>query len=264
VNGRSETGLTLIEVVIAIFISALIFAAIATAMVNNNKSSLENQRQVQLLSVLEQQVEDIHQVVSQNYSSVGFAALALSSNPAQGSDSSLPTSPTDPNDFITPYGASFVTATSSTSEGFLIENNYNDTTQGTIDGGTTYTEELEVDPTNGKIAPVTYVDLSSGTSYTSASNVPAGDPYAIVYVYITRATVGVNASLSACPSGPGPGSTADDARRVIVAAKLSPAASGRNDVEPALIQYSSTLIANPVPSNQCPSANGLRLGLNIQ
>lgn len=258
----NDAGFSLFEVVLAMFISIVIFGAIATAMINNNKSSLQNQRQTQLVSVLQQQIEHIHQLLTQNYAAVGFAALALSSNPATGSDPTLPASPTDPNDFISPYVANFVTATSGTAEGYLIETNYNATGEGTIDGGASYTEELQVDPTNGKIPPVSYVDLASGTSYSSSSSIPASDPYATIYTYITIAPVGVNATLSTCPSTNGTGSTAADVRRVIVAAKLyQPNPS--NPIESGLVQYASTLIGDPIPSNQCQGSSGLRLGLNI-
>jgi prepilin-type N-terminal cleavage/methylation domain-containing protein len=260
-SAKSESGMTLIEVMVTVFIAALVFGAVASGMVNNGKSSLQNQRQTQLISVLQQRIEYVHQILTQSYSSVGFSAVALSSNPAQGSDPTLPSSPTDPNDFITPYVANFVTATSSP-EGYLIEKNYNASAEGTIDGGSNYTEVLEVDPTNGRVAPVTWVDLTTGTTYSSASGIPAGDPFAIVYTYITRAKVGVNTLLSACPSTQGTGSTADDARRVIVAAKLyQPAA--RTDVDANAIQYATTLFGNPIPSNQCQGATGLRIGVNI-
>jgi hypothetical protein len=248
---------------VAMFVAILIFAALATAMVRNNKGSLENQRQTQLVSVLQQQIENVHQLLTQNYAAVGFAGLALSSNPAQGVDSSLPGSPTDPNDFITPYVTNFVTANGGTAERFLIESNYNSTSEGTIDGGTSYAEVLNVDPTNGKIPPLSYVDLATGTSYTSLSSIPAGDMYATIYTYVTIAPVGVNASLSTCPSTNGTGTTANDVRRVIVAAKLSQPSTGAA-LGSGLVQYASTLIGDPIPSNQCQGSAGLRIGLNIQ
>ena len=43
----NDAGYSLFEVVVAMFISIVIFGAIATAMVRNNKSSLQNQRQTQ-------------------------------------------------------------------------------------------------------------------------------------------------------------------------------------------------------------------------
>jgi type II secretory pathway pseudopilin PulG len=257
-----ERGMTLIEVVIAVFLSALIFGALASAMVSNNRSALGSQRQTQLLSVLQQRIEYVHQTLTQNYAATGFAALALSSNPAQGLDSPLPAAPADPNDYITPYVAGFVTATSGTAENYLVEKNWDVSAEGTIDGGTTYKEELDVDPTNGKVTPVVYVDLTTDTTYTSASNVPAGDPYATVYTYITLPTVGLNAALSACPSTLGTGSATADARRVIVAAVMH-TSTGLSDVGPNGPQYASTLLTAPIPTNQCQGATGLRIGLNI-
>jgi type II secretory pathway pseudopilin PulG len=257
-----EPGDTLIEVVVATLVLILIVGAVAGMMVTNNKASLGNQRQTQLISVLQQRIEYIHQVLAQNYPTLGFAAIALSSNPAQGVDATPPTDPTDPNDFIAPYVSNFVTATSSTAEKFLVESNYNHTTEGTIDGGTTYAEVLQVDPTNGRIAPVTYVDISTGTTYASLGSVPSGDPYATVYTYVTQAVTGVNASLSACSTGV-TGSTTGDARRVIVAAKLYTPTGRLDNIGSKFPQYATTVIGDPVPADTCQGASGLRIGLNI-
>jgi hypothetical protein len=257
-----ESGDTLIEVLVATLVLVLIVAAVAGMMITNNKATLGNQRETQLVSILQQRVEYVHEVFTQYYPTLGFAALALKSNPAQGADSTPPSDPTDPNDFITPYVSGFATATSGTAENYLIEGNYNHTTEGTIDAGTTYAEELEVDPTNGKIDPVTYVDITTGTTYTSFGSLPSGDPYATVYTYVTQAVTGVNTAVSACPSGV-TGSTTGDARRVIVAAKLYTPTGRLDNIGSKFPSYATTLIVDPVPADTCQGASGLRIGLNI-
>jgi type II secretory pathway pseudopilin PulG len=261
-----EAGDTLIEVVVATLVLVVIIGAVVGMMLTNDKSTLGNQRQTQLIAVLQQRIEYVHQVLAQNYSSLGFAAIALSSNPAQGTDVTTPSNPTDPNDFITPYVSNFATSTSSTAEKFLIESNYNKISEGTIDGGTTYSEELQVDSTNGKIAPVVYVDISTGTVYTSLSSVPTGDPYATVYTYVTQAVTGVSTTLSSCSTGTA-GSTTGDARRIIVAAKMYTPTTGTvqraDNIGSKYPQYSTTLMTDPIPANTCQGASGLRIGLNI-
>ncbi|MDQ6779311.1 MAG: hypothetical protein M3071_24495 [Actinomycetota bacterium] len=257
-----QSGDTLIEVLVATLMLVLIVSAVAGMMITNNKAALGNQRQTQLISVLQQRIEYVHQVLTQNYSALGFAAIALSSNPAPGVDSTPPSDATDPNDFITPYVSGFTTAGGGTPEKFLIESNYNHTSEGTIDGGTTDAETLQVDPTNGKIAPVTYVDLATGASSLSAPT--NGDPYATVYTYVTQAVTGVNASLSACTTTAGvAGSTIGDARRVIVAARLYTPPGRVDNIGSKFPQYASTLLNDPVPANACQGATGLRIGLNI-
>lgn len=259
-----ESGMTLIEVIVGMFVLALTVGAMADLFANNSQASLGSQRQTQLVSVLQQRIEAVEQIFTQNYSAAGMSALALASNPARPTDATLPSSPTDPNDFISPYVSGFTTASSSTAENFLIEKNYNLTSQGTVDGGAqTYSEELEVDPTNGKVAPVVYVDTSTGTAYSSAASVPSGDAYDTVYTFITAAgsAVGANPSLSCQATAGTSSNTAGDARRVIVAA-IAPS-TGRKDIGSNTPQWSSTIIAAPIPGNQCQAATGLRIGLNI-
>jgi type II secretory pathway pseudopilin PulG len=259
---KREEGMTLVEVIVAMFLLALIVGALADAFVNNNQSALASQRQTQLLSILEQRIEYVHQVLTQNYATTGFSTVALRSNPSKGVDTTLPGSPTDPNDFITPYVTGFTTSSSGTAENFLIEKNYNSTSEGTIDGGSqTYSEELEVDPTNGKIDPVVYVDTVTGTTYVPPATVPVADPYVTVYTFITATTLGSNTTLTACNSSVGVTTATGDGRRVIVAAVPSP--TGRTDLGSNTPQYSSTILGAPIPGNQCQAASGLRIGLNI-
>ncbi|MGI8558889.1 MAG: PulJ/GspJ family protein [Solirubrobacteraceae bacterium] len=255
---NNDSGFTMIEVLVAMFLSLVVVGAAAAALVSNDDSALGTQRQSQLVAALQARVELVHQLVTQ----YGFSALALGANPLAAVDATLPSNPNDPNDFITSYASGFNTSTSATPENFLIEKNYNSTGEGTVDGGTTFAEELEVDTTNGKIAPVTYFDLSNGTSYASQGSVPSGDTYATVHTYVTLTSVGTNSSSPpTCPAGSA-GSTVGDARRVVVAAVLS-AVSGHANTGSTHPVYTTTLFGNPIPNNACQSASGLRLGFNI-
>jgi type II secretory pathway pseudopilin PulG len=254
----SDDGVTMVEVLLGAVLGSLVVAAIAMGMVSNSDSALSTQRQAQLLAVLQNRMENVRQLFTENYAKSGFSSLALSSNPEKGADATLPGSPSDPNDFITPYVAGYNTATSGTSEGFLIEKNYNATSEGTVDGGSTLTEKLQVDTSNGRIAPVTYVDLSTGKTYSSAASVPSGHTYATVNTYTTIAKVATTSSSTSCPTTAGTASNESDARRVIVAARLS-SANAHGDIGSKTPQYATTLITNPVPSNQCQGASGLEV-----
>ena len=253
----------MVEVLIGAVLAALVVSAIAVGMASNSDSALSTQRQAQLLAVLQNRMENIRQLFSENYTTSGFSSLALSANPTKGEDASLPKSPADPNDFITPYVSGYNTATSGTTEGFLIEKNYNATSEGTIDGGSTLTETLQVDTTNGRIAPVVYVDLTTGTSYSSAASVPSGHTYAIVNTYITISKVMTSTSSTSCSTTSGTSSNASDARRVTVAARLSSATAHKN-LGARTPQYASTLIANPIPSNQCQGSAGPHIQFEIK
>jgi type II secretory pathway pseudopilin PulG len=255
--------MTMVEVLVGAVLSALVIGAVAVGMASNSDSALATQRQAQLLAVLQSRMENVRQLFAQNYTATGFASLALSENPKKGEDASLPKSPTDPNDFITPYVSGYNTATSGTTEGFLIEKNYNATGEGTVDGGSTFTETLQVDTTNGRIAPVVYVDLTTGTSYSSAASVPSGHTYAIVNTYITITKVMTSTSSTSCATTSGTSSNASDARRVIVAARLSSATAHKN-LGSRTPLWATTLIANPIPSNQCQPSAGPHIHFEIE
>jgi type II secretory pathway pseudopilin PulG len=259
---QADHGFMMIEVVIAIALAASIIGALAVLLVHANDSTLSDQRLISAQSAAEQRIEQVREVASSAY---GFAAVALSSQPAAGQDASLPTDPTDPNDYVQHAGTA--------QAAYLIESNWNGTSEGTIDGGSTYSELLQVqatgldpsDPacaTSAAIAPVVYVDLATG-AFSCATPTPATDPYATVYTYITQAGIGCNTGTAngstSCTSGSG---IAGDARRVIVAALVN-SSTGSLTHGPEYPVYVSTLLANPVPSNQVNQANGLRIGVNI-
>jgi prepilin-type N-terminal cleavage/methylation domain-containing protein len=240
---RDTGGFTLVEVLTAMVILVVALGGITYFFASNNDSSLASQREVTQLSVIQQQLENVHQLVKQ----YGFSALALSGNPAQPTDSSLPVNPTDPNDFITGWGTA--------SEAFRVESDYNKTTVGVITGSPSSGETL-LDPINGstggQVTPVLYTDLSTGTTYTNLSSLPTADPYAIVNTYVTDdSTVGCNtANSNTC--------AATDARRVIVAVTLHQL-GGRNDLGPNKPAYASTVFTNPSVSYQTAQASGLTI-----
>lgn len=248
-TGRAveETGNSVLEVIIAMFLALAVIAALAGAYVRNSDTSLAGQRQSDLLSIAERQIESVRQIVTQNGT---FNAVALNAYPSAGMDPALPVNPSDPNDFVLNPGTP--------SASLLIESNYNHTTDGQISNVPAGGEPLLVNGANGvsggQLPPLQYFDLV--TSRLTASPPPA-DAFASVYTYVTQAS-GVTAGVaSSCPA------CAGDLRRVVVAVKLqsSPghAAFGANAP-----LYTSTLVSNPIPSNQASGAVGLRLGLNIK
>jgi type II secretory pathway pseudopilin PulG len=243
---RRSEGFTLVEVIVALWIALLALGALVFAFANNDDSSLASQREITQLSVLQQQIEKVREVVPQ----YGFNALALSAEPAAPTASPLPNDPTDPNDFFTGHGTA--------NEAFLVENNYNNTSEGVL-SDTPSTGEPLLDPntgaTGGQIAPVQCIDLSSGSAGSCGSLAGGSDPYATVYTYVTQTnSVGCGGAAGSCNG---------DARRVIVAALLNnPSAPTRHDVGPNTPTYSTTVITNPVASDQSNQASGLRvLGL---
>lgn len=257
INLGSHAGFSLIEVLIGTFITIVIASAMALGMANNEESALATQRQAQVVAVLQDRIEWVRQLLRESYTSKGFSAVALTQNPAKPEQSTLPTDPSDPDDFLTHYSTTYTTAgASGTPEGFLVEKNYNNTSEGVVKNTSSEGETLEVDPTNGQIPPVSYIDVVTGKSFSAASEVPAGDTYATVNTYVTLAKEVVSSAESSCTTTADTGSTTTDARRVVVAARIIPAGSGTYAGKP---QYSTTLLTNPIPSNQCQAATGLPL-----
>jgi Tfp pilus assembly protein PilW len=273
---RAQDGVTMIEVLIGAVCAVVVISAVAVGTASNSTASLATQRQAQLVALLQSRIENLHQLFTETYGTYGFNAFALSKNPENGEDSSLPTNPRDPNDFITPWIPSLENSNGKSTEGYLIENNYNNTAEGTVEK-THETEPLLVNATTGKIPPVAYVDLTTGKSYSLSSEVPSSDPYAIVNTYITVASVAESSNSTNCPTTNGTATNEDDARRVIVAARLVPVAGHRRtettqgkstrevstDLGASTPQYITALFTNPVPSNQCQTGEGLLIGLGV-
>jgi type II secretory pathway pseudopilin PulG len=251
---RSSEGFTMIEVMTALFIVLAVISALALVFATNDRSSLSSQLQVSRLSVLQQQVEKVRNVVSQ----YGFSALALNANPSPPTDSSLPNDPVDPDDFITGYGTS--------SEAFRVESNYNNTSEGLYQppNGEPSNGEPLLDPHTGvgtgQLSPVQCVDLSTPDTPASCSALASGtDAYATVYTYITQ-TNAVGCKTGANCTG--------DARRVIVAVLLHHPGSltvsngqttPTQNLGPNTPTYSTVVITNPLASDYPTSASGLRI-----
>jgi type II secretory pathway pseudopilin PulG len=244
VSGSS--GFTMIELVWTIFVITLVIGALALMFAKSNDSAFSSQRDIAHLSVLDQRIEKIRQLIKQ----YGFSALALTSTPSGPTDSPLPSNPTNPDDFVGGSGCA---------ETFKVMSNYNSSTE-SFPTGQTVADSPESMLVNGctvagnqisggQLAPLQYVDLSTGSAYASSSSVPAGDPYDTIYTFVTQTSmVGCNTSLS--------GSCTGDVRRVILAALPTRVAT---DIGPAYPIYISTIFANPVASNQAANASGLRI-----
>jgi hypothetical protein len=221
----------------------VVIGALALMFVQSGDSSLASQRQISRFSLLEQQMDRIRGTVKQ----YGFAALALTSSPSAGITPSA--DPTNPNDFVSGSGCA---------QTFTVKSNYNLTTEGFPTGQTVADspESLLVNGctvggitiSGGQLSPVQYVDLTTGTGYGAVASLPAGDPYATVDTYVTQTTTaGCNTSLGSCTG---------DVRRVILAVVLN---SQTTDIGANYPAYSTTLFANPVPSDQTNTASGLKL-----
>jgi type II secretory pathway pseudopilin PulG len=233
----------MIELVVAMFVVIVVIGALALMFFESNDSAFSSQREVSQLTVLQQQMERIRQIVKE----YGFGALALTSAPGVATDSPLPANPTNPDDFV---GGSACAQT------FHVQSNYNSTSE-SFPSGTTIADNPEpllvngctvsgATVSGGQLAPVQYVDLATGAS---SSTAPASDPYDTVYTFVTATTTaGCNTNLS--------GSCANDVRRVILAVQPVRVAS---DIGPAYPTYSTTVFGNPVASNQTAAASGLQI-----
>lgn len=234
----------MVELVIGIFIIVLVIGALAVGFVRSNDSSFASQRLVSRFSVLQQQIESVRQTEKE----YGFGAVALTSSPTAACS---PTSgdPTNPDAFVCGSGCS---------ETFSVQSNYNNTAE-TFPSTSTIADSPESLLVNGcavggntigggQLAPIRYADLSSGTTYSSLSSVPSGDPYATVYTFVTQTNVaGCNSSLGSCTG---------DVRRVVVAVVLSASSIDIGNNYPA---YASTVISNPAASNQPSTSSGLKI-----
>lgn len=262
-----ERGFTIVEVLVAALMMAMIVGAMATLFINGSDASVATQRQSQMISVADQQIEQIRREVKTQ----GFNGLALSGQPVplpggipnRSYSSSLPADP-----------YSFVKALSGcgpSSEEYLIEPNYDNTGEpianllgllpwaGCTNTSTQIGEPLEILP-GGFVQPQQTVTVGGDT--------------AVVDTYVTDTYVGCNATgLGNCPdtsSGSvscsawptaSASTTCGDARRVIVAVVLND--HGRYDLGPGGPVYVSTVFTNPTPSNAPSSAIGFTVGGRI-
>lgn len=249
-----EAGFTLIEVVVAAGLSALVIGASAALFVNGDNSALASQRQSQLLAVANQQIEQVRQLVK----TTGFSGLAMSCDPSSSACVPVPTGGvngtlsgsstvfTDPNHWV---ASSSGCGTSS--EGFYIESNYDNSTEGAL---------ANVYPWTGCPTGAEPLYIQGGGFVTPYHTVTVGSGSATVYEYVTETYVGcasqsVNSSLSACGTA-----TNADARRLVVAVVPNNGALNQGPNAPQVV---STIFTNPVPSNQVNTSIGLTLGLQL-
>lgn len=245
---RATDGFTLIEVMVGMLLAVIAIGALTELFVAGNDSALSAQRQSQLIAVADQQIEKIREQVKTNPS--GFAALAMSTAPAAGTDATLTADSlahTDPNYFVkTSAGCG------PDSSGYQIQTNYDHTDEGTVasvpafTGCPTATEPLVI-KAGGIVTPLTSVSVGTDT--------------ASVYSYVTATNLGCLGG-SADYVSPTAGPCYADARRLIVAVRLN-SSGGRADIGQITPTYVSTVFTNPVPSNQPNASVGLTLGLNI-
>ena len=254
----------MIEVIVAAFCLALVVGAVATLFVTGNRSSLAGQRQAALIAVADQQIETIRDEVKTK----GFDALAMKSAPSAASSATLSS---DTNVQLDPdYFAPASTGCGLSNQGYAIETNYDNTSEGAVTGTPTWSG-----CTNASFSVIEPLEiLSGGFVSSSQTNVSVGSETATVDTYVTDTYVGCTSTLGGCPTVSGntvsgcsfPTTTASstecaDARRVIVA--VVPTPSAHQDAAQNSPVYISTVFTNPTPSNAPTSAIGINLGASI-
>ena len=263
---------------------AIIVGAAAALMFHGSDASVTTQRQSQMISIADQQIDNIRQEVKTQ----GFNKLAMSGQPAAlpgtiTNSSYSSTLSADPYTFV-----KSATGCGSSSEELLIESNFNNTAEG-----------IPLNPANtslGSLLPwvnCTNTGTLTGTGaqigepleilsngfVTSQQTMTVGLDTFVVDAYVTDTYVGCNStafgncpttssgsvSCASWPSTTG-STTCGDARRVIVAVILKqPGYSGhaRYDFGPTSPIYESTTFTNPSPSNEPTSSIGFTVGGSI-
>ncbi len=225
---HNEDGFTMIEALVAMVLALVVIGGMASLFANNQNSSLATQRQSELVTVAQQQIEQLRQQVKVN----GFSALAMTSAPSASSD------PTDPGYYVTDSANSYFIAAN--------WNDANKTASGvaaniaTYTGGTSAGSEPLCTSSTGVVSP-TPTPVIEGSNTVQVSTI------------VTQTNVG------ATPTTATPCS--DDARRVIVAVKFVNTSTAKN-LGPNTPLYVSTIFTNPVPTNQASGAVGLSLGVD--
>jgi type II secretory pathway pseudopilin PulG len=245
-RAREQEGFTLIEVLVAAFLTLVILGAMVASLAAGQNGSYAAQRESELVEAANQQLESVRQLVKLD----GFSALALSSLPAAASSATLKfhsTTPLDPNSFVTTCGAT---------DAYEIEANYDSTGSGLVS-----TLPAEAPCATAGLEPL----ITGGQLSPAPTAVTIGGMTVNLYEYVTETSVGCNSSF-------GNGSCTDDARRVIVAAVDAQAqADCSSATTPNLCAqsgdapvYLSTIFTNPTPSNaNFDSSVGITLGVQL-
>jgi Tfp pilus assembly protein PilW len=225
---RNEHGFTMIEALVAMALALVVIGALAALFANNQNSSLATQRQSELVTVAQQQIEQLREQVKVN----GFSALAMTSAPGASVDL------TNPDYYVTDSAKSYFIAAN--------WNAFNGTTGGaaaniaSYSGGISAGSEPLCTSAAGVVAP-------------TAQTVTEGSNTVQVWTIVTQTNVGVTPT-TATPCS-------DDARRVIVAVKFVNPSTAKN-TGPNTPLYVSTIFTNPVPTSQVGGAVGLSLGVD--
>jgi hypothetical protein len=257
-HARDEAGDSLIEVLMAALIAALVIGGLALSFASGNDSSLAAQRESVLVEAANQQMENIHQLIKANgFSDLGLniTTTALDQLQANASTAKVKfdrSTPLDPNSFITSCGST---------PAYQIENNYDNTSDYY---GTTSSPLISSLPLEAPCTTAGYEPLVNNGVVPQTSSVTVGSMTITLDDYVTDTSVGCNTSL-------GGGSCTGDARRVIVVAVDSQAQSrcssatttNRCSLGADAPVYLSTIFTNPTPSNAPNSSIGITLGVQL-
>ena len=271
----SEEGFTLIEVLVAALMLVLVVSAATVLFADGTDTAVASQRQSQLISVADQQIEMIRQEVKTE----GFNELAMNATPsalpsAYAYTSYSSTIDTDPNSFVVAKSGC-----GGSSEEYKIEANYDNTSEGQpVDPqNTAQNASLPWSNCDSGAEPLEIIPSTSLAFITPQQTVTVGTDTAIVDTYVTDTYVGCNSNFSGCPVTTGgsiacasasfptvttPSSTTcSDARRVIVAVVLN--RHGRYNLGPSAPVYVSTVFTNPTPSNTPTNSIGINIGVQL-
>jgi type II secretory pathway pseudopilin PulG len=227
---RNDDGFTMIEVLVAMALALLVIGALAALFANNQNSSLATQRQSELVTVAQQQIEQLRQSVKAD----GFSALAMTTAP------SASPSVTNPDYYVTDSAKSY-----------FIASNWNDATGTT--GSTGVAANIASYSGGISAGSEPLCTSSAGVVSPNAQTVTEGSNTVQVWTIVTQTNVGVTPTTGT--------PCTDDARRVIVAVRFVNSSTAQN-TGPNTPLYVSTIFTNPVPTSQAGGALGLSLGVD--
>jgi prepilin-type N-terminal cleavage/methylation domain-containing protein len=283
-----DAGLTMIEVIVALFILALLMAAAVAVFTRSELSAAATLTEAQLAGVADRQLESVRDAVKTQ----GFDALALSAAPGHSSAPPLLSGASAQIQSDPDYFVSAGSGCGSANAGFDIEENWDNSVagpptgqlawSGCTDGGNLVAEPLEV-LSGGFLAAGSRSTPcpSSSATLDAVCYVPVGadGPQVIVHTYVTDTYVGclrngssqgacptvTNGVVSGCtwPADTTASTTCADARRVIVAVVPPLAANGKVALGHATPLYESTIFTAPTPANAPGGSAGLTLGLQL-
>jgi type II secretory pathway pseudopilin PulG len=251
-----EGGFSLIEVVVAALCLAVLMGAAATLFGVGDTSSLAAQRNAAEISIADRYIEKVRTALKTTPGA--FGSLAMNALPSAATNTTLPgqsSAHTDPNDFV-----SAGTGCGTSNEGYMIETNWDNSSEGTAAGLSSWT---------GCATGVEPLVYSASGLVAYKQTVTSGTDTYTVYAYVTDTNLGCSTTLGSCSTV---GTPVGDAKRVIVAVVQSNGgtqnvSSGSTTANYRIGQntpvYVSTIFTNPVPTNQSNSTIGLTLGVSL-